>query len=113
MDKMNIVRAKPLFHLSTFTMEVSDRYDSNDKTENDFDEDIHNYIHRIYQCSNRLQAITLRTNALQFIDQWRSQRLEQIDDRVRSAGRLILKAFDGYESILFYDNFKYLFDYFR
>jgi hypothetical protein len=110
MDKMNIVRAKPLFHLSTFTMEVSDRYD---KTENDFDEDVHNYIHRISQCSNRLQAINLRTNALQFIDQWRSQRLEQIDERVRSAGQLILNAFDGYQSILFYDNLKDLFDYFR
>jgi len=50
---------------------------------------------------------------LKFIDQWRLQRLEQLDQHVRSAGQLILNAFDGYQSILFYDNFKYLFDYFR
>lgn len=90
---MDIVRGKPFFHLS---MEVSDRYD---KSENDFYEDIHEYIHRIYHCSNRLQAVNVRTNALKFIDQWRLQRSEEIDEHVRSAGQLVLNAFDECQSI--------------
>ncbi|CAF2386570.1 unnamed protein product [Rotaria sp. Silwood2] len=98
MDKMNIIRNKPIIHLSTYTMETSDRFDNNDKTKDNFDENIHEYIHRIYHCSNRSQAIILRTSALKFIDQWRLQHLEQLDQHVRTAGQLILNAFDEYQS---------------
>jgi hypothetical protein len=98
MEKMNFIRAKPLFHLSTFIM---DRYDNNNNNqiEDDFDEEIHEYIYRIYHCSNRSQAVSLRTNAFQFIDQWRLKRLEQLDQRIRSAGQLVLNAFDEHQSI--------------
>jgi hypothetical protein len=95
MDKVNIVRANPLFHLSTFTMEKSEGI------EDKFDEDIHEYVYHIYHSSNRSQAINLRTNALEFIDQWRLKHLEQLDQRVRSAGQLILNTFDEYQSSLF------------
>ncbi|CAF0815358.1 unnamed protein product [Rotaria sordida] len=98
MDKMNIIQTKPIIHLSTYTMETSDRFDNNDKIKDNFDEDIHKYIHRIYHCSNRSQAIILRTNALKFIDQWRLQHVKQLDQRVRTAGQLILNAFDEYQS---------------
>ncbi|CAF3528782.1 unnamed protein product [Adineta steineri] len=95
---MNISRAKPFFHLSTFSMEVPDRFDESNRFDNDFDENIQEYIHRIHHCSNRSQAINLRTNALKFIDQWRLQRLEQLDEQARSSGQLILNAFDKYQS---------------
>jgi hypothetical protein len=93
MDKMNIIRGKPLFHLSTFAMNKSEGYEEN------FDDDIQEYIYQIYHSSNRSQAIKLRTNALEFIDQWRLKRLEQLDQHVRSAGQLILNTFDEYQSI--------------
>ncbi len=95
---MNIVRAKPLLHLSTFTMEKSEGYEKKNMEEN-FDEDIQEYIYQIFHSVNRSQAIHLRTNALEFIDQWRLKHLEQLDQHVRSAGQLILNAFDGYQSI--------------
>ncbi len=91
MDKLNVIRTKPLFHLSTFIMEKMEE-------DNNFDEDIQKYIDRILHSSNRLQAIHLRTNALKFIDQWRLQRLEQLDQHVRMSGKLILNAFDEYQS---------------
>lgn len=96
MDKMNLIRTKPLFHLSTFTMEKSEGYEKN------FEDDIEKYIYHIYHSSNRTQAINLRTNALEFIDQWRLKRLEQLEEQVKSAGQLILNAFDEYQSIEIY-----------
>ncbi len=97
---MNIIQAKPLFHLSTFIMEKSDDEERINKFEDDFDEDIQKYIEQISHSANRLQAIQLRTNALKFIDQWRLQRLQQLDQRVRTVGKLILNAFDEYRSRL-------------
>ncbi len=73
--------------------------------DNNFDEDIQKYIDRILHSSNRLQAIHLRTNALKFIDQWRLQRLEQLDQHVRMSGKLILNAFDEYQSRFIRENF--------
>ncbi|UJR36245.1 hypothetical protein I4U23_028977 [Adineta vaga] len=75
-------------------MELSDRYNTNDRSEDDFDENIQEFIFCIDHCSNRSQAVRLRTHALTYIDQWRLQRLEQLDERVRTAGHLILNAFD-------------------
>jgi hypothetical protein len=98
MDKMNIIQVKPLFHLSTYTMEKLEGYENN-KNEENFDEDIQEYVYRISHSSNRLQAINLRTSALKFIDQWRLKHLEELDRHVRSAGQLILNAFDEYQSI--------------
>lgn len=90
---MNILPAKPLFHLSTFVMEVSD-----EERHDRFDEDIRRYMEEILQSRNRSEAIYFRSNALQFLDQWRLQRLEQLDQRVRTAGQLILNAFDQSQS---------------
>lgn len=95
---MNIVRGKPLFHLSTFIMDKSEGYEKN-KIEENFDDNIQEYIYQIYHSSNRTQAIKLRTNALEFIDQWRLKHLEQLDQHVRSADQLILNTFDEYQSI--------------
>jgi hypothetical protein len=78
-------------------MESLDGYNNN-KTDDDFHEDIQEYIHRIQNCSNRSQAIILRTDAFQFIDQWRLQQLEQLDQHVRLAGQSIFDAYDGYKS---------------
>jgi hypothetical protein len=94
-------------------MERSDGYGDDNKAEVDFDEDVREYIHRIRHCSNRSQAITLRTDALQFIDQWRLQHLEELDQHVRLAGQLILNAFDGYQSRSFDYYFQYLIENFR
>ncbi|CAF4617677.1 unnamed protein product, partial [Rotaria socialis] len=91
----NIVRTTPHMHLSTYTMETSDNFDTDD-----FDQDIYNYIHRIHHCSNQSEAINLRLNALKFIDQWRLQFLEKLEHRVRTAEQLILNAFDEYQSRL-------------
>ena len=71
---------------------------NNNRTDDDFHEDIQEYIHRIQNCLNRSQAIILRTDAFQFIDQWRLQQLEQLDQSVRLAGQSILNAYDGYKS---------------
>ena len=97
MDKMNIIRAKPLFHLSTFIMEKSE----DEERINKFEDDIQKYIEQILCSNNRTQAIQLRTNALKFIDQWRLERFQQVDQRVRTAGKLILNAFDEYQSRIF------------
>ncbi|CAF1470856.1 unnamed protein product, partial [Adineta ricciae] len=75
-------------------MELADRYDDNDTSDSDFAEDIDEYILRIYRCSNRSQAIKLRTQALRYIDQWRIQQLELLDECVRQAGQAVLNAFD-------------------
>lgn len=64
-----------------------------------FDEDIHKYIEEILHSRNRSEAIFFRSNALQFLDQWRFQRIEHLDHRVRTAGQLILNAFDQYQSM--------------
>jgi hypothetical protein len=111
MDKMNIIPAKPLFHLSTFIMEKSE----DNKFEDDFDENIQKYIEQIPRSANRSQAIQLRTNALKFIDQWRLERFQQVDQRVRTAGKLILNAFDEYQSRIYLTNSFELIDidYFR
>lgn len=95
---MNPLEKKPLFHLSTFIMNKTEGYEKNIIEEN-FDDDIQEYIYQIYHSSNRIQAINLRTNALEFIDQWRLKCLEQLEDHVKSAGQLILNAFDEYQSI--------------
>lgn len=65
-----------------------------------FDEDIRRYMEEILHSRNRSEAIFFRSNALQFLDQWRLQRIEQLDQRVRTAGQLILNAFDQYQSTL-------------
>jgi hypothetical protein len=75
-------------------MDVASGDDSDEITEREFEEDIHEYVHRLYRCSNRSQAISVRTHALKYIDQWRLQRLEDLDARVRTAGQSILNAFD-------------------
>ena len=68
-------------------MEISDHDD-------DFQEELREYIYRISRCSTRSQAVVLRTNALRLVDQWRAQRLEQLDQHVRLAGQWILQAYD-------------------
>lgn len=114
MSKMNIIGTEPTTHLSTYTMKSSEYFDDKDEIHDDFDQNIHECMHHINNCSNRTQAIFLRTNALKYIDQWRLQRLEQLDQRVRRAGQLVLNAFDDYQSILFNKkNKKKIFNYFR
>lgn len=94
---MSIIREKALFHLSTVIMERSDREDDYQHMEEEFDERIQDYADRIFCSGRRSQAIQLRTNALKFIDQWRRERLEQLDQHIRFAGQRILNAFDQYQ----------------
>lgn len=75
-------------------MNAESRVDSDETTERDLEEDIYEYIHRLYRCSSRSQAISVRTHALGYIDRWRAQRLQELDARVRTVGQLILDAFD-------------------
>lgn len=77
-------------------METWDRFDNDD-----FDEAIREYIHRIYHCSSRSEAIIVRSNALKFIDQWRLQHLDQLDQRIRTAGHSVLNAYDQFQSRVF------------
>ena len=62
--------------------------------DDDFDDELREYIYRLSRCSNRSQALVLRMDALRLVDQWRAQRLEQLDQRVRLAGQWIRQAYD-------------------
>jgi hypothetical protein len=78
-------------------MERSDYDDSSHENRDYFDDNIDEYIHRFLHCTQRTQAIHLRTNALKYIDRWRREQLEQLDQRVRLAGQSVLNAFDNYQ----------------
>ena len=93
-----VVRAKPLFHLSTFVMDKSEDEERTEKFEDDFDQGIRKYSEQISRSANRYQAVQLRTNALKFIDQWRLEHLQRLDQCVRTAGNSVLNAFDEYQS---------------
>lgn len=79
-------RQKPHRHLSTFVMKRSIDH-----------EDFHDFLERLRQCRTRSEAVRIRSEALKFIDQYRRDRLEDLDEQIRLMGQLVLTLFDQCE----------------
>lgn len=76
-------RDKPHWPLSTFVMQRSIDQD-----------DLHEYLDRLRHCRTRTEAIDIRSEALKFIDRYRRERLEDLDEQIRLMGQFVLKVFD-------------------
>lgn len=79
-------RQKPHWNLSTFVMKRSIDH-----------EDFHDFLERLRQCRNRSEAVRIRSEALKFIDLYRRDRLEDLDEQIRLMGQLVLTLFDQCE----------------
>lgn len=72
---------------------------SRETTEDDLDGIVQQYSIGLIHSKSRLAAVQMRDNALNDLDEWRRERIEEIEDHVRSAGRTILRTFDQCLSI--------------
>ena len=72
---------------------------SKETMEDDLNGIVRRYSIGLIQSKSRLAAVEMRDKALNDLDEWRREQIEEIEDRVRSAGRKILRTFDQCLSI--------------